>query len=646
MSLPPNFLDELRSRLSLSQVVGRKVSWDMRKSNQGKGDWWAPCPFHHEKTASFHVDDRKGFYYCFGCQAKGDVLGFVKESENVSFMEAVEILAREAGMQMPARDPQAQKKLDRQSMLAEVMEQAVQFYRLQLKTGAGGDARAYLARRGLTDAALERWEIGFAPDGWQALWDHLRGKGVAEDLIMGAGLAKPSSKGGKPYDVFRNRVMFPIRDARGRAIAFGGRAMDPNDNAKYLNSPETALFDKGRNLYNVGPARSAAGRGQQLIVAEGYMDVIALAEAGFEAAVAPLGTAVTEMQMQMLWRITPEPVMALDGDKAGIKAALRVVDLALPLLEPGRSLRFALMPDGKDPDDLLRAEGARAVQKVLDAARPMVALIWQRATEAKVFDSPERKAALEHELKTITAKIPDQTLRQHYERELRNLMWDLFSTRRSRPQRRGAKGRTQRWEDRAGPHESTRGSYLATADEQAEEHMREAVILAALILTPEIIDEFDDGLFEMSCRDPEHARLRDLLLRHDPNGRSLVEAVGKEALENLTKLRHVAISPCLRKPGDTDLARMTVSGEIAKLTAARGHHAEIAEAIEEFDGLTDEAVTWRLKEAAENRSRATRSQQEDRAEYDIADNGVPMKRDERSKLDALLAQISFDKPRT
>ena len=262
MSLPPNFLDELRGRLSLSQVVGRKVTWDMRKSNQGKGDWWAPCPFHHEKTASFHVDDRKGFYYCFGCQAKGDVLGFVKESENVSFMEAVEILAREAGMQMPARDPQAQKKLDRQTLLAQVMEQAVQFYRLQLKTAGGGAARAYLARRGLSEAVLDRWEIGFAPDGWQGLWDNLRGKGVAEDLIMDAGLARPSSKGRNPYDIFRNRVMFPIRDARGRAIAFGGRAMDPDDNAKYLNSPETPLFDKGRNLFNLGPARAAAGRGQ------------------------------------------------------------------------------------------------------------------------------------------------------------------------------------------------------------------------------------------------------------------------------------------------------------------------------------------------------------------------------------------------
>jgi DNA primase len=243
MSLPPGFLDELRTRTSLTQVVGRKVMWDQRKSNQGKGDMWAPCPFHQEKTASFHVDDRQGYYYCFGCHAKGDAISFVRETENVEFMEAVEILAREAGMPMPARDPQAQQKADRRTQLTDVMEEAVKFFRLQLQTGAALDARNYLAKRGLTPEVLERWQIGFAPDGWQNMWDHLRGKGVEEEMILAVGLAKPSNKGGKPYDTFRNRIMFPIRDSRGRAIAFGGRAMDPNDNAKYLNSPQTEIFD-------------------------------------------------------------------------------------------------------------------------------------------------------------------------------------------------------------------------------------------------------------------------------------------------------------------------------------------------------------------------------------------------------------------
>ena len=258
MSLPPGFLDELRNRLSLAQVVGRKVMWDQRKSNAGKGDFWAPCPFHQEKSASFHVDDRKGYYYCFGCHAKGDAISFVRETENVSFPEAIEILAREAGMPIPVRDPRAQEKADRRSELIAVMEQAVQWYRLQLKTTAAAEARDYLARRGLSPAAQERWEIGFAPPGWEGLREALGVKGISNDLMLEAGLLKPSDKGKAPYDTFRNRIMFPIRDARGKAIAFGGRAMDPSDNAKYLNSPETVLFDKGRSLYNHGPAREAA----------------------------------------------------------------------------------------------------------------------------------------------------------------------------------------------------------------------------------------------------------------------------------------------------------------------------------------------------------------------------------------------------
>jgi len=430
MSLPPGFLDELRTRTSLSQVVGRKVMWDQRKSNQGKGDMWAPCPFHHEKSASFHVDDRKGYYYCFGCHAKGDAISFIKDTENVGFMEAVEILAREAGMPIPERDPRAQEKADKHTELAKVMEQAVQFYRLQLKTGAGAPARDYLDKRGLKESTQERFEIGFAPDGWQNLWDHLTGKGVAPDLIIEAGLAKPSAKGGKPYDTFRNRIMFPIRDIRKRCIAFGGRAMDPADNAKYLNSPETPLFDKSRTLYNHAPAREAAGKGAPLIVAEGYMDVIALSEAGFEGSVAPLGTAVTEHQLQMLWRVSDEPVIALDGDTAGLRAAHRVVDIALPLLEAGKSLRFALMPEGKDPDDMIRAEGAGAVRKLVEEAIPMVNLLWSRETEGRVYDSPERKAALDKALREKIKLIRDPSIRSHYGEAIKEMRYDLFRPKR------------------------------------------------------------------------------------------------------------------------------------------------------------------------------------------------------------------------
>ncbi len=643
MSLPPGFLDELRSRASLSQVVGRKVIWDTRKSNQGKGDMWSPCPFHQEKTASFHVDDKKGFYYCFGCHAKGDAISFVRETENVSFIEAVEILAREAGMPMPERDPKAQEKSDRRSLLADVMEQAVQFFRLQLQTAVATEARDYLDRRGLRADALERWEIGFAPDAWQNLWDHLRSKGIAEDLIMGAGLAKASTKGGKPYDTFRGRIMYPIRDARGRAIAFGGRAMDPNDNAKYLNSPETELFDKGRSLYNHAPARTAAGKGQPLIVAEGYMDVIALASGGFEACVAPLGTAITESQLQLLWRIDPEPLIALDGDTAGLRAAMRLIDLALPMLEAGQSLRFVMLPDGKDPDDLIRSDGKKAVQKLLDSAMPMVRLLWQRETEGRVFDSPERKAALDKSLREKIKLIRDPSIRSHYGQEIKNLRWGLFSPKRSAKRSNWKPGKKQ--PEPAMP--GTRASALAASD-SAEDHLRVAVILASAISTPEIIGEFETGLERMLCRDPRQARLRDVVLRHANEERvtlvdKISEILGPETLENLHALGHVAISPCVRDPGNVDLARMTLADELAKLETRYGLIAEIADAEEDLSGAADEAVTWRLAQAAEARNRAERSEYEDKAEYDIADSGVRISREERNALDSLLDEINIAK---
>ena len=645
MSLPPGFLDELRSRTSLAQVVGRKVMWDSRKSNPGKGDLWAPCPFHQEKTASFHVDDRQGFYYCFGCHAKGDALSFLRETENVDFMEAVRILASEVGMAMPERDPQAQQKADRHTRLAEVMEMAVQHYRLALKTGAGSAARDYLARRRLSAAAIERFEIGFAPEAWQGLWDHLKAKGVADELILDAGLAKPSQKGGAPYDTFRGRIMFPIRDARGRCIAFGGRAMDPDNGAKYLNSPETDLFDKSRTLYNHGPARVAAGKGKPLIVAEGYMDVIALVEGGFEAAVAPLGTAVTETQLQMLWRITDEPMIMLDGDRAGLHAAYRVVDLALPLLEAGKSLRFALMPEGQDPDDLLRDRGAAAVQARIDDALSLARLLWQRETEGRSFDSPERKAALERVCHEKTGLIRDPSLRGYYERELKDLRWALFSPRRAAP------GPRRKWNAPDPATAAAKSSLLVSAGEAVTVQMREAVILATAITCPQVCLEFETALEEMDCALPDHARLRSVILRAVATGVEdlalpVAEALGAETLEKLMRLPHVALAPSVRHAGDAEIARMTMAEELAKLAASRGLRAEITEASQDIEHGADETVTWRLGQAAEASNRALRSQQEDRAEYETGQNGVRIKRDEKAQFDALMDKIGFSRPQS
>ncbi|MFK7869904.1 MAG: DNA primase [Roseobacter sp.] len=640
MSLPPGFLDELRTRSSLTSVVGRKVTWDMRKSNQAKGDMWAPCPFHQEKTASFHVDDRKGFYHCFGCHAKGDAITFVRETENVGFMEAVEILAQEAGMQLPERDPQAKEKSDRRAQVADVMEQAVRFFRLQIKTAAASEARDYITRRGLDETALERWEIGYAPDAWQALWDHLKSKEIPDDLILDAGLAKPSSRGGRPYDTFRGRIIFPIRDARGRAIAFGGRAMDPEDKAKYLNSPETLLFDKGATLFNHGPARTAAGRGLPLVVAEGYMDVIALAEHGFEAAVAPLGTAVTETQLQMLWRISPEPIIALDGDTAGLRAAMRLIDLALPLLVAGQSLRFALMPDGQDPDDVLRAGGAGALQKIIDAAQPMAQLLWQRETEGRVFDSPERKAALEKALRDKTALIKDPSIRSHYEKELRNQQWNLF-----RPNDGGRRQQPKR----ARAMQVSKTSELARYDgRDADIQLQERIILAGLLRHPQLIEKYESELERLKCDDPF---LRDVLDAFLAQGGSRSDVAAKmdhlfgaDLLEKLIGRGHLFVNPLDRVLADPEKARHEIEHKLSRLNALSGLRQETKEAEEDLDGDADEGLTWRLGEAARAAAKAVRNTDEDKAEYEIGANGARISRDEQNALNALLRTIKQEKP--
>ncbi len=634
MSLPSGFLDELRTRVSLSQVVGRKVTWDARKSNVGKGDMWAPCPFHQEKSPSFHVDDRKGYYYCFGCHAKGDAVTFVKETENVGFMEAVEILAREAGMPMPARDPQAVQQADRRTQLSQVMEEAVKHYRLQLQTSAGAAAREYLVRRKLPPAAQDRWDIGFAPDARQGLFNALKQKGIAPDLMIDAGLVAKADDG-SPYDRFRGRIIFPIRDARGRAISMGGRAMDPKAPAKYYNGPQTELFDKGRNLYNHGPAREAAGKGKPLIVAEGYMDVIALCEAGFTATVAPLGTAVTEDQLRLMWRIHDEPIIALDGDTAGIRAALRVIDLALPLLEAGKGVRFAVLPTGLDPDDLIKAQGPGAMQAVLDAAQPMVTLLWNRETEGRNFDSPERKAALDKTLRTALARIADPSIRSHYSDEIKRLSRALFSG--NRPPFQPYKPRTGPRGPFAAPElppvPTTRASYLGRETTPIDESLREQVILATLITHPALIRRFESAIERLDVTGDDHATLRALILAH-ADAPSVYEELllhAPAALDALMTQPHVRIAPPVRNATDIDLATLCLAEELAKLDARRGARREIEDAVEDLSGLVDEGLTWRLSQAAAARHRADRPDRDDSG--DIGEDRAAMSKQLQDLID-------------
>ncbi|MDX5349685.1 MAG: DNA primase [Paracoccaceae bacterium] len=636
MSLPNGFLDELRTRVTLSSIVGRKVTWDMRKSNLAKGDFWAPCPFHQEKSASFHVDDRKGYYYCFGCHAKGDAVTFVKESENLGFMEAVEVLAREAGMQMPARDPKAAERADRRTLLQQVMDEAVKFYRLQLKTNAGSEARGYLTqKRRLGEAAWDRWDIGWAPNSRHALKDALAAKGIAPELMVASGLIAKGDDGSL-YDRFRGRIIFPIRDARGRPISLGGRALDPNAPAKYLNGPETELFDKGRNLFNQSPAREAAGKGKPLIVAEGYMDVIALSEAGFTAAVAPLGTAVTEEQLRLIWRIADEPIVALDGDAAGLRAAQRVIDLALPMLEAGKALRFAILPGGMDPDDLLKAQGAPAMQAVLDQAKPMVQLLWQRETEGRVFDSPERRAGLDKILRGHLARIADPSIRSHYAEEMKRLRRELFGTYDgpARPFQPGPFRPRGKFAPPGGALATTRSSLLVQGAGPVEETLREAVILATLILHPALIHRFESALERLDLTGDDHDMLRQMILAGAdmPDLLARIRDSAPAALDALMSRPHVAIAPPVRNAQDDELAALCLAEELAKLEARRGARREIEDAMEDMDGLPDEGLTWRLSQAAEARHRSEKGGTTDSS--DLGEDRAALSRHLQSLIDS------------
>lgn len=614
MSLPPGFLDELRNRISITQVVGRKVIWDNRKSNQAKGDMWAPCPFHQEKSASFHVDDRKGYYYCFGCHAKGDAISFVQNTENMGFMEAIELLAREAGLQMPARDPQAAQKSDRATRLAAATEAAVGHYRLNLKTAAAAQARAYLERRGLDNATLDRFEIGFAPPARQSAFGALTAKGIPPEDLIEAGIASSPDDGGAPYDAFRDRIMFPIRDARGRCIGFGGRAMATDARAKYLNSRETPLFDKGRALYNHGPAREAAGKGQPLIVAEGYMDVIALVRAGFEAAVAPLGTAITEDQLRLMWRIADEPIIALDGDTAGIRAAMRLVDLALPMLEPGKSLRFCILPEGQDPDDLIRARGADAMRALLDTAEPLVRLLWRRETEGQTFDSPERRAALDQRLRQCITRIPDQGLRRHYGEALADLRRALFRPPQHYPAARQGRAdwRGRGFAEAQTPLAETRSSALGSGTLNADD-LRVTLILAVLCRYPSLIARFENDLDRLAPRHPDHAALTDLLISTRAHNATELGAVCLGAglgptLDRLLAMPHLRITPMLSGPPAPDKAVTCLIEEFAKYHATRALEAEMTEALEDLETAPegDKRLVRRLNHAVQTRHRAGR----------------------------------------
>ncbi len=569
MSFTPQFLDELRQRVSLASVIARKVKLQ-RRGREHTG----LCPFHNEKSPSFTVSDEKGFFHCFGCGAHGDVIGFVMRAEGLSFPESVERLAREAGLPIPVSSPEESARAERQATLVSALETAAAWYEQQLKLPVGREALDYLKRRGLSEATVARFRLGYAPEGRSALRDALDKAGVSLELSIEAGLIG-KREDGNLFDRMRGRVIFPIADRRGRVIAFGGRVLGDGQ-PKYLNSPETPLFHKGRTLYGLSQALRPARDSGEIIVAEGYMDVIGLAQAGFAQSVAPLGTALTEEQMGELWRLVPEPTLCFDGDPAGERAASRAAERALPLLKPGQSLRFALLPAGEDPDTLILAQGAGAMRAVLDGALPLAEMVWRSGVLGRHFETPERRAGLRQEIRERLSRIADRPVQEAYRADFDRRLDQLFGL--GSPVRPNKPGEKRRF----GPPPAVGGEAARQASHDALGLQGEVILatlinhpllvparleeLAHLILPAGQLDKLRQAIIDLAARNPDldpealkdhltsqgfAAVLPDLLRRAAISRFTLTSASSETAAEGLDHVLGLLRERAMRHEADT-----------------------------------------------------------------------------------------------
>ncbi|HEX3495988.1 MAG TPA: DNA primase [Methylocella sp.] len=531
MRFPPSFLDEIKARLPVSEVVRGRV-----KLVRAGREWKGLSPFNAEKTPSFFVNDQKMAWFDFSANKNGNIFDFVMATEGLSFPDAVERLAHDAGLALPRASPEAEAQEKARKNLHEVLARAASYFAAQLAGREGGVARAYLAGRGVDAGLQSRFGLGYALPEKYALRDHLAGTGIPVPTMIEAGLLIHGEDIAVPYDRFRDRIMFPIRDPSGRVIAFGARALASGAEPKYLNTPETALFHKGAILYNHHQARKAAHAGAQLVAVEGYVDVIAMTSAGYEATVAPLGTALTPDQCELLWKMAEEPILCFDGDRAGRKAAYRAVDMALPLIGPGRSLGFALLPEGEDPDDLVRTGGREAVSQLLSRALPLVDLIFVRETETKIFATPERRAGLERRLSEIAREIKDEALRRHYQGAFKERLFQFFGRGGYRPfaaaNAAGAGGPKTAWQ-RSSDLKSNLAAAPLVSRSLAKSPLlrpgkprlppRDGLILLLLLNHPGLIGRHIEDLAEIAFSSAEADALRDALLASAAAARLSVE---------------------------------------------------------------------------------------------------------------------------
>ncbi|MCF8709332.1 DNA primase [Rhizorhapis sp. SPR117] len=598
MSLSPQFLDELRARTTLSTLIGKTV-----KVQKAGREYKACCPFHNEKTPSFTINDEKGFYHCFGCGAHGDVISWMTEQRGLPFMDAVKELAATAGLDVPAPDPKAARRAEEAATLHDVMGAAQDWFVEQLQNPNGAQAREYLKRRGISDSTAKAFGFGLSPDGRSRLKEALKGHGesrlIEAGLLIDPDASEPDggkSKKRDSYDRFRGRLMIPIRDPRGRVIAFGGRILGTGE-PKYLNSPDTPLFDKGRTLYNLDRASPAARQTGRVIVVEGYMDVVALAQAGFGETVAPLGTALTEHQIERLWKMVEVPILCFDGDAAGQKAAIRAAMRALPLLRPGHSLAFATLPTGQDPDDLIRNEGAAAFEAIVSRAQPLVERLWTYEVANGPLETPEQQAGLKQRFRDIVAQIGHDDIRRLYGQAFRERLDELLYRRRPNSFPQPWRDR-QKWQKKGfRPAFEPAGGEARAISGSGMEGILLRGVLSGLIRYPMEIRAHLEELSHLRIADSQMATLMEFLLssamtKEILDTDALLTILGQSELYNMARglLRADALNfTFTRKDADPGRACRDLGEAIRVMVAGPEIESALTEATRRMGEAFDEA---------------------------------------------------------
>ena len=609
------FIDKLREKLSIVDIIGKKVNWDYKKTNVRSGTYWACCPFHNEKTASFKVDANKGLYYCFGCHEKGDTITFVMKNENLDFLKSIEKLAGEVGLTLPTTFGKSSQIIRSKSFnsILDVNKLASLYFTDCLKNTPSNSATLFLKNRISSSEMSDIFKLGYAPNKNKGLFNFLSNKGYEKDLIIKSGLCNKNDKG-EFYDRFRDRIIFPIHNSSYEIVGFGGRALSSSANAKYLNSPETEVFQKGKLLFNENNCKKNLN-GNDVIIVEGYMDVIALNKVGIKNCVAPLGTAVTLDQVNRIWRISKSPIFAFDGDISGLKALERLTYLVLPYISSEKTIKACILPQNQDPDDLISKFGKDSIKKLLQKPVPLLKILWDNVTREVEINTPEKRVQLESKLNFIVNQINERSLRFHYSEALKRLKLELFSYNQKKNTKYLNKNEFKfNYKDEPNnpkqnslPSLNTRNSLIANANEPnlIESHFQETAIVLLLINHPSLLDKFLTKLNEINFINEDieiiFKNLVELitstLTRSDEMVEKLNNKLGKDIYNKLYSTGPLKIHPLLNKVISIEEAESGLNEILNKKIARQFIEQELIEAKENIHKDDDESFTWRISQA-------------------------------------------------